>query len=286
MLLAEIWRMAESDQTLRKAQPIEDPVKLAGYVFERFIKPKLDNPVKAFGTDVESAAEFYGDLANRFSFGDEEEWKGSTSMGEIQGKVESLMSGDNYDYGKMIRGIATGITLKDRAKQWNPVLNVPDFLEGEVARREQDTNIATEDYDRSIQAVNTTDNIDDAMKNGSSDDIIHQYVQNATGGKTTPSGKPLKAQEDKIKEKRSKTKTKPKAKGKTEAPSIPQEPERVRKPSPGKFLPPWASSTTTPAKKSKKNTSPPPKRQEKKAVKPSEKKKTKKTGKFLPPWLS
>ena len=147
MLVVDYLKSVAGNTALLKAQAIEDPVKLAQYVFNTHIKPKIDNPRKEFGNDVKGAQAFFGDLANRFSFGSADEWQSSSTMAELDGKVTSMREGigeDGFDYGQMVRGIATGITLKDRAREWNPVLSTPDFLEDEVAQREQNNQLGSQ----------------------------------------------------------------------------------------------------------------------------------------------
>ena len=84
--------------------------------------------------------------------------------------------------------------------------------------------IAEEDYDRSVQAVETTDNLSNAIQRGAPDKEVAEYGKMVTGGKTSPSGKPLQA-------------SKPKQK-KQAQPSAPATvvPPRPTSPAPRKFV--------------------------------------------------
>ena len=110
---------------INKAKEITDPFAIASHVFYKDILPKIENPMDAFGDDVEQAKNWFGDIANRFKFGDPEVWESSESVEEISGLAESMRSKyteTGYGYGTMIRAIARGITQKDNAKNWNPVV--------------------------------------------------------------------------------------------------------------------------------------------------------------------
>ena len=110
---------------INKAKEITDPFAIASHVFYKDILPKIENPMNAFGDDVEQAKNWFGDIANRFKFGDPEVWESSESVEEISGLAESMRSKyteTGYGYGTMIRAIARGITQKDNAKNWNPVV--------------------------------------------------------------------------------------------------------------------------------------------------------------------
>jgi len=108
------------NQPINKAQEIKDPIALAHYVYNKYLKGPIENPRQfVSSSSFPKAADFYSSLNERLGFGVKGYFSDAENEEDLIAKVEGTAK--RFDEQGMIRAIARGIYQKDLAQEWNQI---------------------------------------------------------------------------------------------------------------------------------------------------------------------